>query len=256
MHSEKDPYSSPPGSVHQSKRHQSGSRPGSHHGSRHPSVGSTEAPNIIALADYLQQQQQQQQHQQQAIDLTGNVANIQSNIMQQPPSITLEQLNQFNSFQRQHRSNSSQADSPVFDGSLLNSMLSQHHYHLVPSSSGPSSPGSPNHQFHGSFPHQHQSVSPCPSVYGGGGGGDRSGTGSGAMSPTKKLSKPLIEKRRRDRINRCLRLLKELVIDSKRFPVPNVRAKTKPISTQSITEIPFSPFIYPHKVKQVTIRES
>ncbi|XP_017486260.1 PREDICTED: enhancer of split m7 protein-like, partial [Rhagoletis zephyria] len=42
------------------------------------------------------------------------------------------------------------------------------------------------------------------------------------MSPTKKLSKPLIEKRRRDRINRCLRLLKELVIDSKRFPVANL----------------------------------
>lgn len=38
----------------------------------------------------------------------------------------------------------------------------------------------------------------------------------------KKVSKPMIEKRRRDRINRCLNLLKEIVIDGKRYPVPNV----------------------------------
>lgn len=38
----------------------------------------------------------------------------------------------------------------------------------------------------------------------------------------KKISKPMIEKRRRDRINRCLSLLKEIIIDSKRYPVANV----------------------------------
>ncbi|KPM08413.1 Transcription factor HES-1 (Hairy and enhancer of split 1)-like protein 1 [Sarcoptes scabiei] len=32
----------------------------------------------------------------------------------------------------------------------------------------------------------------------------------------------MIEKRRRDRINRCLNLLKELIIDSKRYPISNV----------------------------------
>ncbi|KAF7495155.1 Protein deadpan [Sarcoptes scabiei] len=37
----------------------------------------------------------------------------------------------------------------------------------------------------------------------------------------KKISKPMIEKRRRDRINRCLNLLKELIIDSKRYPISN-----------------------------------
>ena len=38
----------------------------------------------------------------------------------------------------------------------------------------------------------------------------------------KKISKPMIEKRRRDRINRSLSTLKQLIIDSKRYPISNV----------------------------------
>ena len=165
----------------------------------------------IRIQHQAAQQHQLQQHQQLPIDLTTPVASSSS-----APSITLDHLSNIHAYRSHHHSGGSQhggsqhnghgghqhQQSDIYDGSLLGSMLNQHHYHHF---NGPSSPGSPINP----------NISPSTSVYGGHGG-------SGTMSPTKKLSKPLIEKRRRDRINRCLRLLKELVIDSKQFPVANV----------------------------------
>lgn len=193
-----------------------GSLPGSHPGSRHASLGASDAPSILAIAEYLQAQQQQQsqlqataaQHQHHQpqlhpgpIDLTIPGAT--------GPSITLEQLSNLQHHFRGGHNQQQQQSSEMYDGSLLGSMLQQQHYHHH--LNGPPSPESPIHHSGGTY----SNVSPAQSVYGG-------NSGSGTMSPTKKLSKPLIEKRRRDRINRCLRLLKELVIDSKRFPVANV----------------------------------
>lgn len=196
MHSEKEYQRRSPNSA-------AGSQPGS----RHQSVGSSDASSIIALAEYLQAQQAAQLAAQQLtsapgpIDLSGAAAAA-------APTITMEQLSNIHHYrttqQHHHHQHHSQSEAALYDGSLLGSMLQSQHYHL----NGPPSPGSP-------VSGHPNGASPAASVYNG-------HHGSGSMSPTKKLSKPLIEKRRRDRINRCLRLLKELVIDSKRFPVANV----------------------------------
>lgn len=172
--------------------------PGSHPGSKHQSIGSSDSSSIIALAEYLQAQQVAQLAAQQLaqgpIDLSGAAGAGPSG-----STITLEQLSNIHHYRTTHHQSE-----PVYDGSLLGSMLQSQHYHHL---NGPPSPGSPVAG--------HQNPSPATSAYNG-------HHGSGSMSPTKKLSKPLIEKRRRDRINKCLRLLKELVIDSKRYPVANV----------------------------------
>lgn len=187
--------------MHSEKEYQRGTsaNPGSHPGSRHQSIGSTDSSSIIALAEYLQAQQVAQLAAQQLvqgpIDLSGGAGGGPSR-----PTITLEQLSNIHHYRNTHHHQSE----AVYDGSLLGSMLQSQHYHHL---NGPPSPGSPVAGY--------QNPSPATSAYNG-------HHGSGSMSPTKKLSKPLIEKRRRDRINRCLRLLKELVIDSKRFPVANV----------------------------------
>ncbi|KAH9416572.1 hypothetical protein DERP_009935 [Dermatophagoides pteronyssinus] len=51
----------------------------------------------------------------------------------------------------------------------------------------------------------------------------------------KKISKPMIEKRRRDRINRSLNILKQLIIDSKRYPISNYNKRFEKADILEIT---------------------
>lgn len=52
--------------------------------------------------------------------------------------------------------------------------------------------------------------------------GDFSDGGGSGGRDGKKMSKPMIEKKRRDRMNKCLNMLKHVIIDSKQYPVANV----------------------------------
>ena len=230
-HSDKD--------HHYQKKHQfhhascsSSSLPDSHPGSRHPSIGSihdsTNAANILVLAKYLQQQQQAQL----PIDLT-----------QTPPGESVNNNNHHLLFQTRsnHHQHHQQQQHFNQNHQFLNHNLNQYHLQQQPQPETITVDGTMlfgsmlNHYQH----HQQQQnslqqtqqqqqqsnsalSSPPESPIN---NNNNLTTGSGTMSPTKKLSKPLIEKRRRDRINRCLRLLKELVIDSKRFPLPNVSSQ-------------------------------